>query len=150
MVAKTKYFDEITYEADDILTLESGLFGFEKFTKFLTIPFEPENDSVLSLQSLEDPELSFILMNPFGLFSDYDPKPSPDDLKSLGAAEESALSYYVIAVLRDTLTESTLNLKAPLVVNAFDHVGKQVILPQDKYKFRQPFPAQNHRKESLC
>lgn len=147
MVAKTKYFGEITYEENDILTLENGLFGFEHFTKFLAIPFDESNDSLLSLQSLEDSELSFILMNPFGLFSDYDPKPSPDDLKALGITDEAEVSYYVIAVLKDTLSASTLNLKAPLAVNAVTRVGKQVILPQDEYKFRQPFPTDHHRKE---
>lgn len=147
MIAKTKYFDEITYETEDIITITNGLFGFESFTKFLAIPFDSDNDSVLSLQSLEDPELSFILMNPFQLFEDYSPSPLSEDLKLFGDIPDSDLSYYVIAVLKDTIEASTLNLKAPLVVNALTHVGKQVILPQEEYKFRQPFPAKHHKED---
>lgn len=143
MIAKTKYFDEITYEKEDIITIPNGLFGFERFTKFLAIPFDSSNDSVISLQSLEDPELSFILMNPFRLFEDYSPMPLNEDLKFFGDVDDSELSYYVITVLKDTMNASTLNLKAPLVVNALTHVGKQVILPQEEYKFRQAFPTKH-------
>ncbi len=147
MVTKTKYFDEITYEEKDILTIPNGLFGFETYTKFLTIPFDENNDSILSLQSLDDPQLSFILMNPFQLFEDYAPKPLEDDLTFFGSVDESELSYYVLAVLKDRLCDSTLNLKAPLVVNALEKKGKQVILPQKEYKFRHCFPANKQQKE---
>ncbi len=147
MVTKTKYFNEITYEEEDILTIPNGLFGFEDHTKFLTIPFDEENDSILSLQSLDEPDLSFILMNPFQLFEDYSPKPLPEDLRFFGSTDESELSYYVLAVLKDSLGDSTLNLKAPLVVNAMEKTGKQVILPQKEYKFRHRFPTNQHPKE---
>ncbi len=147
MIAKTKYFDEITYEAEDIITISNGLFGFEAFTKFIAIPFDSDNDSVISLQSLEDPELSFVLMNPFQLFEDYDPKPLSEDLKAFGDVDDTDLSYYVIAVLKDTLGTSTLNLKAPLVFNALTHIGKQVILPQEEYKFRHLFPVKHHKED---
>ena len=80
-----------------LLRLQMDLFGFESFTKFLAIPFDSDNDSVLSLQSLEDPELSFILMNPFQLFEDYSPSPLSEDLKLFGDIPDSDLSYYVIA-----------------------------------------------------
>ena len=69
------------------------------------------------------------------------------DLKAFGDVDDADLSYYVIAVLKDTLDTSTLNLKAPLVVNALTHVGKQVILPQEEYKFRQPFPTKHHKED---
>lgn len=147
MVTKTKYFDEITYEEEDILTIQQGLFGFENCTKFLTIPFDPENDSILSLQSLDNPDLSFILMNPFQLYEDYSPKPLDEDLRFFGEIDESELSYYVLAVLKDSLSDSTLNLKAPLVVNAMNKTGKQVILPQKEYKFRHRFPDNQQHKE---
>ena len=146
MIANTKYFDTITYEEEDVLTIPNGLFGFENFTKFLAIPFDSSNDAVFSLQSLDDPDLSFILMNPFQLYEDYLPKPSTDDLKLFGDVDESDLSYYVIAVLRDSIADSTLNLKAPLVVNVMKHVGKQVILPQPEYKFRHQFPIKQHKE----
>lgn len=146
MITKTKYFNDITYEKEDILTIPNGLFGFENYKKFLAIPFDASNDSVLSLQSLDDPELSFILMNPFQLYEDYMPQPTPDDLKFFGDIDESELSYYVIAVLKDTIADSTLNLKAPIIVNAMTKVGKQVILPQPEYKFRHKFPAIHHEE----
>ena len=141
MKIKTKYFDEITYEEGDILSIPGGLFGFEKYTKFLTIPFNESNDSMISLQSLDNPELSFILMNPFQLYNDYSPILSAEDLGFFKGTKEEDLSYYVIAVLKDTLADSTINLKAPLVLNAMTRTGIQVILDQEEYKFRHKFPS---------
>ncbi|MFR2837000.1 MAG: hypothetical protein ACLTCI_10930 [[Clostridium] nexile] len=40
MIAKTKYFDEITYETEDIITITNGLFGLnllQSFLRFLLI-----------------------------------------------------------------------------------------------------------------
>ena len=150
MIAKTKYFDEITYEENDIITLPKGLFGFEAFTRFLAIPFDPSNDFIISLQSLEDSELSFILMNPFHLFEDYSPSPCADDLKFFEGTDEADLSYYVIAVLNETLGASTLNLKAPVIFNALTHTGQQVILPQEEYTFRHSFPEDHQKEDSVC
>jgi flagellar assembly factor FliW len=60
-----KYFGQISYEQEDTIHIINGLFGFESFTKYLPIPFHEDNDSLISLQSLEDETLSFIVMNPF-------------------------------------------------------------------------------------
>lgn len=150
MIVKTKYFDEIMYEEKDVITISNGLFGFETLTKFLAIPFNSSNDFVISLQSLEDENLSFILMNPFHLFEDYSPKPLKSDLNIFEGTEEDNLSYYVIAVLNDTLASSTLNLKAPIVFNAMTHIGKQIILPQAEYTFRHPFPIKHCKEDSIC
>lgn len=138
MNIEAKYFGNISYEQGDVVYIEGGLFGFEEFTRFLPIPFQEEDDSVLSLQSLEDPELSFILMNPFTLFSDYNPKLSDGELASLSTENEEDLSFYVISVIRDTAAESTVNLKAPVVINAPARTGRQIILSQPEYTFRHP------------
>ena len=75
-------------------------------------------------------------MNPFGIFPDYAPTLSIQDLRELGADSAEDISYYVISVIRDSVAESTVNLKAPLVVNALNRKAKQVILDQPEYTFR--------------
>ena len=75
-------------------------------------------------------------MNPFGFFPDYSTNLSQQDLYELGADAIEDISFYVIGVIRDSIEESTVNLKAPLVVNALNHKAKQVILEQPEYTFR--------------
>lgn len=136
MDINAKYFGPVSYEETDVIHIVNGLIGFESHTKYLPIPFQEGNDSMLSLQCLDDETLSFILMNPFGFFPDYAPNLSPQELYELGADAIEDISFYVIGVIRDSIEESTVNLKAPLVVNALNKKAKQVILEQPEYTFR--------------
>ena len=136
MEINAKYFGQVSYEENETIHILNGLIGFEAYTEYLPIPFHEENDSLISLQCLQDEALSFILMNPFGLLADYSPSLSREDLKALGTESAEDLSYYVICVMRDSVAESTVNLKAPLVVNVRSRQARQVILDQSEYTFR--------------
>ncbi len=136
MEINAKYFGHVSYEENEAIHIINGLIGFESYTEYLPIPFHEDNDSLISLQSLEDEALSFILMNPFGILSDYAPSLSASDLKELETESAEELSYYVICVIRDSVAESTVNLRAPLVVNARNRQARQVILEQTEYAFR--------------
>ena len=100
MNINAKYFGTVSYEDTDSIHIINGLIGFESHTKYLPIPFQEEDDSMISLQCLDDETLSFILMNPFGIFPDYAPALSAQDLRELGADSAEDISYYVISVIR--------------------------------------------------
>ena len=136
MEINAKYFGNITFKESDIIWIEEGLIGFSSYIKYLPISFEEGNDGMISLQSLEEEGLSFILMNPFKLFPHYNPVLSEEDMRQLGAEREEDISYYVISVIGDSIADSTVNLKAPLAVNAKNRKAKQVILEQPEYTFR--------------
>lgn len=138
MNINAKYFGPISYEEDEAIHIVNGLIGFENYTEYLPISFQKEDDSMISLQCLDDEALSFILLNPFGIFPDYKPVLSDLELEELGAVTVDDISFYVIGVIRDSVAESTVNLKAPLVVNALNRQAKQVILDQPEYTFRHP------------
>ena len=133
MNINAKYFGLISYEEKELIHIINGLIGFESYNKYLPIPFQEEDDSLISLQCLEDEDLSFILMNPFSICQDYSPKLSDQELKELGAESADDISYYVISVIRESVAQSTVNLKAPLAVNAINRQAKQVILEQAEY-----------------
>ena len=136
MDINAKYFGQVSYEKNEAIHIINGLIGFEAYTEYLPIPFHEDSDSLISLQSLEDETLSFILMNPFGILADYSPSLSDEELKELDAEASEDLSYYVVCVMRDSVAESTVNLKAPLVVNARTRQARQIILDQSEYTFR--------------
>lgn len=136
MEINANYFGQVSYESNEAIHIINGLIGFESYTEYLPIPFHEDSDSLISLQSLEDETLSFILMNPFGIYPDYAPSISRQDMEELKAKSAEDISYYVISVIRDSVAESTVNLKAPLIVNALNRQAKQVILEQSEYTFR--------------
>ena len=87
----------------EYIEFEEGIFGFESQKKFIPIMLEEDSDAVLYLQSLEDEELSFVIMNPFMLKEDYDPVLSEEDYKALGTSNVGDLSYYVFCVVGNTV-----------------------------------------------
>ena len=138
MKTQTKYFGEIEYDQDDVVTVPIGMFGFEEEHEFLLIPFEGSCETLLSLQSLQTPALSFTVMTPFSLLPDYSPELQPSELKSLGVTENGELGYYVLCAIKDPIANSTVNLKCPVAINVDTRVARQVILETDRYEMRHP------------
>ncbi len=133
MKIKNRYFGEVEYEAGEKIYFPEGLFGFEEQKEFLPIPFEGDTDTMLCLQALEDEELCFVLLNPFRFFADYNPRISEADRSAIGSSRDEDISYYVIGVIRDPLTDSTVNLKAPIAVNYRTRDARQIILEDPAY-----------------
>ena len=91
--------------------------------------------------------MSFILLNPFYFFTDYDPKISEADRSAIGSPAEEDISYYVIGVIREQVADSTANLKAPIAVNAKTRDARQIILDDPAYTFRHALGEQKGREE---
>lgn len=138
MLTQTKYFGEVQYNTDDILQFKDGLFGFELEHHFLLLPFAGSDASLLCLQSLTTPALAFVLMNPFSLKADYAPILPQDELQALGVVHSEELCYYVLCVVRNPVSSSTVNLKCPVVINDESRESMQVILEMPEYEMRHP------------
>lgn len=133
----TKYFGDLSYKQEDILFLKDGLYGFESYHKYLLIRFEADNPHLLCLQSLEEGDLAFVLVNPFTIVPEYYPVISEEDMKALELTNDSEVSYYSLCVIREPLEQSTVNLKCPLVINPAIRYAKQIIL--EEYSLKHPF-----------
>ena len=136
MKLQTKYFGEIEYDADDILTFPNGLYGFDDEKEFLLIPFEGSQGSLLCLQSRVTSALAFILMDPFMLQPDYTPVLQKAELSALSVRDSGDLCYYVMCVIKQPIGESTVNLKCPIAINPNTRVSAQFILETDRYEMR--------------
>ena len=44
--------------------------------------------------------------------------------------------YYAVCVVKDDVSESTVNLKCPVVINPDNQAAKQLILDDERYSFR--------------
>lgn len=137
MNISTKYFDDVSISEQDIIYFKEGIFGFENFKKYTIIEFESGSDNILCLQSIDDEELAFVLMNPFNLMADYNPQLSDSDIEDLAIDENTeGVLYYVICVVKDTISESTVNMKCPIVINPKSNMAKQIILDSEEYTFK--------------
>ena len=146
MKLQTKYFGEIEYDADEMLSFPNGLFGFEEEKQFLLLPFEGSAGTLLCFQSVVTPALAFVAMDPFALRPDYAPVLSPGELKAMGVKESQELAFYVLCVVKKPVSDSTVNLKCPVAINPETRAAQQIILETDVYDMRHPL-AQFSREE---
>jgi len=144
----TKYFGEIEYDIGDVLHFPNGLFGFETENQFLLLPFAGSDATLLCLQSIETPGLAFVVMNPFSLKPDYAPILQEDELQTMGVTRSQDLCYYVLCVVRNPVSNSTVNLKCPVVINDETSVAAQVILDMPDYDMRHPLSEFKAREAS--
>ena len=135
MRTDTKYFGEIEYEEDQVLSFPKGLYGFEDEQRFLLLPFSG-NGTLFSLQSLTTPSLAFVVVDPFSLDMSYAPVLQPDELRELEVENSHDLYYYTMCVVREPVGDSTVNLKCPLAINGDTQVAMQVILEGGDYQMR--------------
>ncbi|WP_283607242.1 flagellar assembly protein FliW [Faecalispora anaeroviscerum] len=123
-------------ESRNIITFPEGLLGFEEIHEYLL--FHEDEDNVLwSLTAANDSQIpSFIVMDPFTLSEAYNPSLSRKDLEVLGDPRPEDLCFLVITVIRSPLSDSVVNLKAPIVINIHNQQAKQVILEDAEYPLR--------------
>ena len=141
MILNTRHFGEIAIREEEIITFEEGLPGFENAKKFAILdtcaPGEEEDESPFKwLQCVDDPMLAFAIANPFVFRSDYDIELNDETIEILGIEKESDVVLYAITVVPEDIKKTSINLKAPLVINLKNKKGMQVILDTNKYGVR--------------
>ncbi|MFV0439881.1 MAG: flagellar assembly protein FliW [Lachnospirales bacterium] len=133
MKLETKNFGSIEFDEKQTINFPEGLPAFEKNKDYILIA-EPETDFCY-LQSIEDSNLTFVLIDLKTLKPDYDPMVVEEQLSCIGEIKEN-LSIYNICVIKDTIKNMTVNLMAPIVINNDSNKGKQVILENKDYKVK--------------
>ena len=139
MRAKTRFFGEIEIEDEKIICFEQGLIGFPQLQHFTLIyDEEKEKKSKISwLQSMDEPEWAFPVVDPLGICPDYNPKVEDEMLKPLGELGEDNLFVLVTVTVPADIKQMAINLKAPIVINTDTRKGSQIIVDDDypvKYK----------------
>ena len=115
-----------------------GLLGFASHRNFFLVPYQPADGSAspfLVLQAEQD-DLSFPVISPHWMVSDYKVAPPPELLTVLGAASPDDLSVFVIVTLRERVEEITANLQGPILLNPASRLGLQLVVEQ--YPLRHP------------
>jgi flagellar assembly factor FliW len=135
MDIETTRFGSLSVEEERIITFPAGLLGFPEHTRFALIQTGEEN-YFFWLQSVDEPNLAFVVTDPTIFFKDYQVPVREETWSDLQLAQESDLQCFVICnKVGDWLTG---NLLGPIVVNASNRLGQQVVLTEKKWTTRQP------------
>ncbi|MEW9080647.1 flagellar assembly protein FliW [Terrisporobacter glycolicus] len=116
---------------------EKGIPGLEKYSKFEVSQVE-SNEKFKLIISIEDSNIGFIAISPFEIKKDYELNLSDDIIKELQIDSPKDVLVLNLITLGKTLEKSTVNLKAPVIINIKNNKGKQLILQDDKYNIKEP------------
>ena len=133
MKAATRLFGEIEIDESKIITFEDGIIGFPDMKKF-TLIFDEEKEgrpSISWLQSMDEPEIAFPLMDPLFFCETYNPSVEEELLKNLGTIKEDNLYVLVTVTVPQNIKELAVNLKAPIVINTDTRKASQIIVEDD-------------------
>ena len=133
MKAATRLFGEIEIDESKIITFEDGIIGFPDMKKF-TLIFDEEKEgrpSISWLQSMDEPEIAFPVMDPLFVCETYNPSVEDELLKNLGTIKEDNLYVLVTVTVPQDIKELAVNLKAPIVINTDTGKASQIIVEDD-------------------
>lgn len=119
----------------NIIHFQDGILGFEDIHEYL-LYHEDDSNVIWSLQAACSEIPSFIVVDPFTIYPDYCPTLSKQDLAFFGEPDITDLCFLAIAVIRPELSDSVVNLKAPLVIDINTREAKQIILDDSEYPVR--------------
>lgn len=137
MKLETLTFGTLEFDEKSIIHLPEGMLGFPKQKKYILVE-EPEIQPFKWLQSLEDQYVAFPVVDPHLLFKGYLCALTLDDLRALEIEGEKDVFTLAVAVIAENPNDSSINLRAPLLINHHKMVGKQVILMDSSYSAMQP------------
>lgn len=129
---KTSRFGEIEVKKADVIELPSGLIGFPELKEFVLL--DHDKDSPFKwLQSLDDGSIAFVLINPLLFKADYEVEVTEAEVSDLSLENEDDAVISVIVTMPTNPQQMTANLKAPLIFNLKNRLGKQIILNANIY-----------------
>lgn len=128
MKLKTRDFGEVEIDEHEIIDFTGPIYGFEQYRRFAFLYQEEVSREFIWLQSVEEPELCFILVQPHTVSEQYAPRLPQETVKLLGDGDYMC---WLMTSIREPFNRSTVNLKSPIVVNPQLHRAAQVILEED-------------------
>jgi len=137
VIIKTGSFGQLTVSDEEIIKIPQGLFGFPEYTEFCLV--DPGEDTlILWLVSLQNPEIAFAMLEPKIFKPDYTARLSATELRELKLSTVNNSAVFTILTIPADITQMTANLKAPVVLNLREKIGRQVVLQENEYNIKHP------------
>lgn len=127
----------LTYEERDLLMFPEGILGFPHCRGFLLI----DQDDVAPLrwlQPVDEPAVTFTVLDPFLFLSDYRVVLRSEDRKALALEPGEEPAVLVLVTIPEDPSRMTANLLGPLVLNSRTALGRQLVLHDSGYAIRHP------------
>lgn len=136
MKVKTTRFGEFEVAEDRIITFPSGIIGFPDEKRYIILDHDLKTPFKW-LQSVDNPGLAFVVIDPRLFRPDYNPKVRVNDIAEIFPDNvDDLVVMAIVSIPYGNAQAMTANLQGPLIVNASNMLGRQVILTGDEYHTR--------------
>lgn len=131
MEVKTKVNGIVNVEEKQLVTFPEGLLGFEKYKKFALI--DSEYEPFIWLQSTEESNLAFLMIDPFLICNDYEADIDDSTLKNIGMESAEDIIIMTLVTIPKDGSAITANFLGPIVINKKNRKCLQVILNDNRW-----------------
>ena len=149
MTIETRLFGEITIADEKLITFPEGIVGFPFLKQFALIhDADNVNAPIMWLQSMDDTDIAFPVMDPHAVKEDYNPNVNEEIVAPIGELNEENTFVLVTVTVPKKIEDFSVNLKAPIVVNMDNRKAVQLIVEDDypvKYKVYEVLKAKKEK-----
>lgn len=133
----TTKFGEVKYKKSDVITFVRSILGFTDLNRYIIIS-RPESEPFKWLQSIDDPSVCFVIVDPIMFYPEYLIEISPYDIKQLSGTEslEDYQIYGIVTVPKGRPDQMSINLQGPVIINVKKLKALQLILNNPDYDIR--------------
>lgn len=131
MEVKTKANGIVNVDEKQLVTFPEGLLGFEKYTKFALI--DSEYEPFIWLQSTEESNLAFLMIDPFLICSEYEADIDDSALRNIGVDSAEDIIIMTLVTIPKDGSAITANFLGPVVINKKNRKCLQVILNDSRW-----------------
>ena len=138
MKINTEKFGEINIDENLVFEFVEPIIGYENLKKYVLVE-HAENSAFKWLQTIEDESLAFPVSTPAYFDIDYQFEIPTDVAEKINLTSvESLISLNIVTIPQGKPRNSTINLLAPIIINATNKKGMQLILSNSNYPVKQP------------
>lgn len=139
MILENTRFGRLAIEPAKIISMPCGMPGFPGMRRYVVLE-RPETWPFFYYQSVDDPQLAFVIMDPFLFEPDYavDLGKCIAEMAWEGDRPEALRIYAIVNAAEGVPEKITANLMGPLIVNPARCEACQMVLHKSPYSHRHP------------
>lgn len=136
MKIESQRFGTMDVAEDQLIRFADGMIGFPEEKEYVLLP-HGQSESIGWLQSTENPALAFPVVSAHDVTANYIGLDALINAAGLGSNREDVAVMAVLSAPQNG--PATVNLVAPIVVNATTRNGAQILLDNSRFSTREIF-----------
>lgn len=135
MIITTQKFGDLEIPENKIITMEKPILGFEHLKQYCLVERE-DSEPFLWYQAIDDPSISFLVVNPLLFYPDFRIEVNPREIEELRVNDIATIETYAIVTIPKEARMMSLNLQGPILINTETCLAKQLIMVNSQYRVK--------------